>query len=78
MLLYYNGYMGHSQMIFSTPSSSAIQPPKLARKRLFNIFYDNKNYRALYLEQMFSRVNMDRFLTSHVAFGELAAIQSDF
>jgi hypothetical protein len=29
--------------------------------RLFNIFFDNKNSRALYLEQEFSRVTMEQF-----------------
>ncbi|XP_050915069.1 uncharacterized protein LOC127130027 [Lathyrus oleraceus] len=32
-----------------------------AWNRLFNIFYDNKNSRALYLEQEFSNVHMEQF-----------------
>jgi hypothetical protein len=32
-----------------------------AWNRLFEIFYDNKNSRALYLEQEFSRVQMEQF-----------------
>jgi hypothetical protein len=35
-------------------------------------------YKALYLEQEFSRVNMEQFLASYVAFGELAAMQVIF
>jgi hypothetical protein len=34
---------------------------KLAWDRLFEIFFDNKNSRALYLEQEFSRVTMEQF-----------------
>ncbi|GAU34372.1 hypothetical protein TSUD_217120 [Trifolium subterraneum] len=34
---------------------------ELAWNRLFDIFYDNKNSRALYLEQEFSRVHMEKF-----------------
>jgi hypothetical protein len=34
---------------------------EIAWNRLFNIFYDNKNSRALYLEQEFSRTNMEQF-----------------
>lgn len=34
---------------------------ELAWNRLFDIFYDNKNSRALYLEQEFSRVTMEQF-----------------
>lgn len=34
---------------------------ELAWNRLFDIFYDNKNSRALYLEQEFSRTHMEQF-----------------
>ncbi|CAJ2671083.1 unnamed protein product [Trifolium pratense] len=34
---------------------------QLAWDRLFDIFFDNKNSRALYLEQEFSRVSMEQF-----------------
>lgn len=34
---------------------------KLACNRLFDIFYDNKNYMALFLEQEFSRGHMEQF-----------------
>ncbi|CAJ2653203.1 unnamed protein product [Trifolium pratense] len=34
---------------------------ELAWNKLFDIFYDNKNSRALYLEQEFSRVHMEQF-----------------
>jgi len=37
---------------------------KLAWDRLFDIFFDNKNYHALYLEQKNSRVTKEQFLDS--------------
>ncbi|GAU44082.1 hypothetical protein TSUD_399640 [Trifolium subterraneum] len=56
------------QWIYDTISTdllnTIIEPDytaELAWNRLYDIFYDNKNSRALYLEQEFSRTHMEQF-----------------
>ena len=45
-----------------------------AWNQLFNIFYDNKNSRALYLEQEFSNVRMEQFLDASTYYQHLKSL----